>query len=255
MELMRLRFPGNWRVVANAFADVAPRSGEDGRLPRLFAETMLSLERRIGCYEPSSEPDYQVDLGWFPARDPNGKYRLTLRSNAPDEVLSELESADRFVIRDAIDRWMGQVHRARDRTQLVRWLEADLSGAWRHQETPMLVPLRVPAGWQIAIKNDFVDEDSPERYFLIEDVLWVQQIPANGKWEESDYSFDLGWYPDGDPTGQYRLVLMGRGGWDDILFEHRSADRFVIRDRMEHWMAAIERTPDRARLLALPTSG
>ncbi|WP_036940652.1 hypothetical protein [Pseudobacteroides cellulosolvens] len=49
---------------------------------------------------------------------------------------------------------------------------------------------------------------------------------------------DLGWYPDGDPDGNYGLslaIVREDNSWD-ILKEFSSKNRFEIRDKIEQWM-------------------
>ncbi len=72
-------------------------------------------------------------------------------------------------------------------------------------------PLQIPGGWIVA-QNHFFDI-TPEAAMLesgrldfpfVEDILQLT----------NDYrrmALDLGWYPDGDPNGHYRLVLIQ---WD-----------------------------------------
>lgn len=64
---------------------------------------------------------------------------------------------------------------------------------------------------------------------------------------ECDYVIDLGWYPDQDPEGQYRLVLL-QENWDDILCTFESPDRFEIRDTLERWLDQVNRAPNRVKL-------
>jgi hypothetical protein len=126
MDLMRFRISSYWWISKNDFVDVEPQV-EGGQLqPRgFFIEDILSLEHRRPIQGILAEPDYLVDLGWYPDQDPTGKYRLVLLGNGWDDILATLESPDRFLIRDTMERWMSQIDRAKDRDQLVRWLKKD----------------------------------------------------------------------------------------------------------------------------------
>jgi hypothetical protein len=99
-----------------------------------------------------------------------------------------------------------------------------------------LMPLRVPAGWLVA-KNHFADEIprvendriANETYFN-EDLLSMEQTvytPAGWKADPAGFCVDLGWQPEADPGGAYRLVIF-RGDWDHVAYRFRSTDRQLI---------------------------
>jgi hypothetical protein len=95
------------------------------------------------------------------------------------------------------------------------------------------------------VRDDVVDVDGrlvPSCW--IEDVLALEQHPPGSP--QPGYLIDLGWYPDSDPEGAYRLVLLRT--WEDILDQLVSPDRFAIRERLERWMDQISRAKDRAQL-------
>jgi hypothetical protein len=75
-----------------------------------------------------------------------------------------------------------------------------------------LLPLKITAGWEI-VKNHFYDVDyncclsklGTLSYPFYEDILIVRN-------KNLRLSIDLGWIPDGDPNGCYRLKLLS---WED----------------------------------------
>lgn len=72
-------------------------------------------------------------------------------------------------------------------------------------------PLRIPAGWNV-VQNNFIEispsevisDDGQLDYPFVEDILQLQNNHLR-------MTLDLGWYPDSDPAGQFRLVLIQ---WD-----------------------------------------
>lgn len=65
--------------------------------------------------------------------------------------------------------------------------------------------------------------------YLSVDLLSLEARRYRGEAEAgapADFVLDLGWYPGGDPDGEYRLRLL-RSGWDDIVasFSHRNQDK------------------------------
>ncbi len=73
-----------------------------------------------------------------------------------------------------------------------------------------LHPLQIPGGWMVAQNHfyditpaDVLDGDRLDFPF-VEDILQLSN-------EHLRMTLDLGWYPDGDPSGCYRLLLIQ---WD-----------------------------------------
>jgi hypothetical protein len=107
-----------------------------------------------------------------------------------------------------------------------------------------LVPLRVPSGWTVVF-NAFSEIDDPRsltdaerQAHLAQDLL---QLRAG------DLILDLGWTPEGDAAGRYRLELV-RGDWDDVLLrlEHPSAE--FMRDAVDVCLGELGRDADPASL-------
>ena len=72
-------------------------------------------------------------------------------------------------------------------------------------------PLQIPSGWMVA-QNHFYDvtpvdallDDGRLDFPFVEDMLQLRN-------DHLRMTLDLGWYPDGDPTGNFRLLLIQ---WD-----------------------------------------
>lgn len=113
-----------------------------------------------------------------------------------------------------------------------------------------LVPLRVPAGWLVEY-NTFV-EFGPDRAPAADDYRWhhsedLLQIRSckvvDGAWQADPdgYLVDLGWYPDGEPTGAYRLVVVRPDFRGDTVIEVSHREQSVIRQAIEICVAGITR--------------
>lgn len=122
-----------------------------------------------------------------------------------------------------------------------------------------LVPFRMPSGWAVII-NHFADEDPViqdgrivnDQYFS-EDVLSIETICfEGGRWVNDlrGHTIDLGWKPEFDPNGRYRLVLL-RGDWDNVLVEFESKDRHVIRIAIERMMEMVTQGVDDQEISSL----
>lgn len=124
-----------------------------------------------------------------------------------------------------------------------------------------LVPLRIPSTWAV-IYNAFGDEDPVVRDGAItnfgsfgEDLLSIERLQFNGAdWVTvpDGYILDLGWYPDADPAGQYRLTLI-RGDWDHVVGRFASRNRGEIRAAVERcleWVSSDTGDEEIARLMA-----
>ena len=101
-----------------------------------------------------------------------------------------------------------------------------------------LIPLRIPQGWAV-LENSFYDEEMKlgedgliENYLAFkEDILWIQKSTYNNEKtyfvDMKGYSLDLGWYPDMDPKGEYKVVLL-KGDWNNVLLEFKSTEKARI---------------------------
>jgi hypothetical protein len=100
-----------------------------------------------------------------------------------------------------------------------------------------LIPLKVPSGWAVLYNQCFNNEDMivlkgkiQNDISFKEDILSIAQveyIDSEYRILNSGYWVDLGWYPDRDPSGQYRLVLF-RDNWNNLLIEYRTKEKKKI---------------------------
>lgn len=111
------------------------------------------------------------------------------------------------------------------------------------------MPLRIPQGYAVCF-NEFYDivpfSHSDKDFLLVsgyfkEDILQISKMDVeDGRWiiPEEHLIIDLGWYPDGDPDGQYTLKLATIRkdlDWETIKV-HKTRDRFEVRDTIEEWL-------------------
>jgi hypothetical protein len=108
-----------------------------------------------------------------------------------------------------------------------------------------LVPLRIPAGWTVVV-NSFVELDDPRRLsdaqreaHLSQDLL---QLRAG------DLFLDLGWAPEGDAGGRYRLALT-EGEQTHLRLENPSAE--YVRNAIDLVLAELSRNAEPASLQRL----
>lgn len=104
-----------------------------------------------------------------------------------------------------------------------------------------LLPLKIPSGWAV-IHNSFGDEDPIVQEGVIvndefynEDLLSIEPLSfkeTNWIVETTGYLIDLGWYPEADPEGNFKLVLL-KDDWDNIVASIESSDRYVIHAAIE----------------------
>jgi len=94
-----------------------------------------------------------------------------------------------------------------------------------------LIPLRIPSGWEVGFNNFVELGDAPDAQdraaYLTQDLLSIRSTAPEGA-PGAGWELDLGWRPDGDAAGAYRLVLVDAGGESRVRLESRHAE--VIRD-------------------------
>ncbi|NJR67254.1 MAG: hypothetical protein HC771_00285 [Synechococcales cyanobacterium CRU_2_2] len=111
-----------------------------------------------------------------------------------------------------------------------------------------LFSIKIPGGWAVThhafgdvdpVVNDGVIVNDE---FYSEDLLVIEPLRFDGGgWvvDQSGYAFDLGWYPEANPEGFYRLTLL-KGGWDDVIVQFQSRDRHQVHRLIEQcfsWVA------------------
>jgi hypothetical protein len=107
---------------------------------------------------------------------------------------------------------------------------------------PPLQPLRIPTGWKVEW-NTFLDVEPTfesgdhESMGFSEDLLQL-----SNKW--SSVLLDLGWYPDCDPHGAFRLLAIRiypndeeiRDSWDKPLRVLTSRSKTEVVQAIEDWL-------------------
>lgn len=104
--------------------------------------------------------------------------------------------------------------------------------------------LAVPSGWAV-LQNKWLDID-PEgdldffQAHFAGELLWIASanyLPEKG-WQvlTNAYDINLGWFPGGDPNGQFRLVVYHHD-WNNDVKQFESRDRHAVRDQLEAWLA------------------
>jgi len=104
----------------------------------------------------------------------------------------------------------------------------------------MLARLRIPSGWNIGfntLAEPLEGSDFPELWDLKEDILQFQN-------HQRRVIVDLGWLPDFDPSGSYRLVTVALESDEDRQIEawaaplriHTSKSYSEIVEVLEAWL-------------------
>ena len=93
-----------------------------------------------------------------------------------------------------------------------------------------LQPLRIPTGWNVPYNkfleiepNDLKEDDSIWLHFT-QDILQLKY-----RFRKMELLVDLGWYPETEIGGTFRLVVIKHTEWEDPLevFESRSKKEIV----------------------------
>jgi hypothetical protein len=106
-----------------------------------------------------------------------------------------------------------------------------------------LIPLRIPKNWSVIYNSfyddsDFILDENGEidnNLSFTEDVLNIREIYFHNnefKVKEDGFSIFLGWYPDSNPTGQYKLELIKKDFSHTLLTLH-SRDKKWIAEAVE----------------------
>ncbi len=101
-----------------------------------------------------------------------------------------------------------------------------------------LQPLRIPSEWLVSF-NEFMeyniktDDQSDALYCLTEDLLQLHSEIIDDK---TSVIIDLGWYPDGDKNGCYKLLFIENENWEKPLHKFNSTSNVEIVETLEHWL-------------------
>lgn len=111
----------------------------------------------------------------------------------------------------------------------------------------MIQPLRIPGGWTVVF-NEFTDIDPMEipteneemwLYYFSEDLLYLCAETVrkqNKKTQVQKFGIDLGWYPEGDPDGSFKLQAILNENWKNPLLEFSSRSKDEIVQTLEKWL-------------------
>ncbi|GGI11621.1 hypothetical protein [Gottfriedia solisilvae] len=102
-----------------------------------------------------------------------------------------------------------------------------------------LQPLRIPSGWEVTY-NTFLEIDpsnikQDEEWFMIFTESLFQAI-----YKSRNILIDLGWYPEGDPNGNFGIELIKNYEWEKPLESINSKDKDEIIEKLELLMLMVE---------------
>ena len=107
-------------------------------------------------------------------------------------------------------------------------------------------PLRIPPGWTFMF-NKLTDiepetlnkQDKIWLFAFTQDIMYMYAVmkrKQNHQMEEQKLSIDLGWYPDGDPDGHFRMVALINDCWEKPLLELISRSKREVVETLEQWL-------------------
>lgn len=109
--------------------------------------------------------------------------------------------------------------------------------AWKN-----LQPLRIPGGWTVLYnKLEAVEpeklppEDRIWLFAFTEDILHIYKDLGTRR-RRQRLAIDLGWYPDGEPSGSFRLAAVLDNDWEHPLLTFSSRSRKEVVDTLEMWL-------------------
>lgn len=112
-----------------------------------------------------------------------------------------------------------------------------------------LQPLRIPPNWTI-LQHKLMNIE-PEKLnknddkwltMFVEDILQIERHlkrKINKKVEQQKLIIDLGWYPDSEPSGNFRLVAILNNNWEFPLLQFTSRSKKEIVETLEYWLFGI----------------
>lgn len=109
-----------------------------------------------------------------------------------------------------------------------------------------LQPLRIPPNWTMKLnKLEDIDpetlspEDETWLFAFNEDIIYLESKitrERNNQTEEQKLTVDLGWYPDGEPDGNFLLQAVLNEDWLDPLMKFSSRNKDEIVKTLEKWL-------------------
>ena len=109
-----------------------------------------------------------------------------------------------------------------------------------------LQPLRIPGGWTETLHKlergepaELPPEDRAWPLCYTEDILRLHTDLSrrlNRRTQRQRLAIDLGWYPDGEPAGAFRLVAVIDSDWERPLLTFTSRSKAAVVETLEHWL-------------------
>ncbi|WP_013321363.1 hypothetical protein [Gloeothece verrucosa] len=109
-----------------------------------------------------------------------------------------------------------------------------------------LQQLQIPTGWNV-VCHQFYDVEPDSSIFniqvkgLLNENIWELFIEDLLQLQNSQYNLilDLGWYPEGDPNGCYKLILIQHQDWEAPLATYQSKKKDEIVNKINLWLSNI----------------
>mgnify|MGYP006140622703 FL=1 len=99
-----------------------------------------------------------------------------------------------------------------------------------------LQPLRISEGWTVEYNTFYeVDADHPDAWTLLSESLLQLTHQRRNR------LLDLGWYPEGEPDGSFRLCIYAGDFTGQLLFESNSQSRSDITAIIECMLDKVNR--------------
>ena len=99
-----------------------------------------------------------------------------------------------------------------------------------------LQPLRIHTGWRVGFNNfteyDLALHDKSDIFELKEDMLQLSFCLADSA---TNLIIDLGWYPEFDANGNYKMLMIKDYDWETPLEEFTTKSKFDIVSILEKW--------------------
>lgn len=109
-----------------------------------------------------------------------------------------------------------------------------------------LQPLRIPPNWTMKLNKlkdidpqTLAPEDETWLFAFNEDIISMESVitrKQNKQSEEQKLIIDLGWYPDGEPEGNFILQAVLNEDWVDPLMKFSSLNKDEIVKMLEKWL-------------------
>jgi hypothetical protein len=117
-----------------------------------------------------------------------------------------------------------------------------------------LIPLKIPPYWAVLHNYGFYSDDMiVENGVIVNDLayrpsmLFMVQINSSNEFgvvrDKTGFAIDLGWYPEADPNGSYKLELL-KGTVRDTVYEYKSFDKYKIQHVLNELMYIATKSRD-----------